>query len=82
MGARWKGGYQRGTEICIMADALVTDVERDYREFLDFWEEVYVDDIVFTGLIVARPPNVEKFSFIMSFNFAIIISLTINIILS
>ena len=25
----------------IMADQLVTDVERDYREFLDFWEEVY-----------------------------------------
>ena len=25
----------------IMADALVTDVERDYREFLDYWEEVY-----------------------------------------
>ena len=25
----------------IMADKLVTDVERDYREFLDFWEEVY-----------------------------------------
>ena len=25
----------------IMADALVTDVERDYREFLDFWEEAY-----------------------------------------
>ena len=28
----------------IMADALVTDVERDYREFLDFWEEVYALD--------------------------------------
>ena len=25
----------------IMADQLVSDVERDYREFLDFWEEVY-----------------------------------------
>ena len=25
----------------IMANKLVTDVERDYREFLDFWEEVY-----------------------------------------
>ena len=25
----------------IMADALVTDVQRDYSEFLDFWEEVY-----------------------------------------
>ena len=28
----------------IMADALVSDVERDYREFLDFWEEVYALD--------------------------------------
>lgn len=28
----------------IMADALVTDVERDYREFLDYWEEVYALD--------------------------------------
>lgn len=28
----------------IMADQLVTDVERDYREFLDFWEEVYALD--------------------------------------
>ena len=28
----------------IMTDALVTDVERDYREFLDFWEEVYALD--------------------------------------
>lgn len=25
----------------IMADKLVTDVQRDYSEFLDFWEEVY-----------------------------------------
>ena len=25
----------------IMADQLVTDVEKDYREFLDFWEEAY-----------------------------------------
>ena len=30
----------------IMADALVTDVERDYREFLDFWEEVYTLDLL------------------------------------
>ena len=28
----------------IMADALVTDVQRDYSEFLDFWEEVYALD--------------------------------------
>ena len=28
----------------IMADALVSDVERDYSEFLDFWEEVYALD--------------------------------------
>ena len=28
----------------IMADQLVSDVERDYREFLDFWEEVYALD--------------------------------------
>ena len=27
-----------------MADALVTDVQRDYSEFLDFWEEVYALD--------------------------------------
>ena len=25
----------------IMANKLVTDVQRDYSEFLDFWEEVY-----------------------------------------
>ena len=25
----------------IMADKLVTDVQRDYSEFLNFWEEVY-----------------------------------------
>ena len=25
----------------IMADALVTDVQRDYSEFLNYWEEVY-----------------------------------------
>ena len=25
----------------IMSDQLVTDVEKDYREFLDFWEEAY-----------------------------------------
>lgn len=25
----------------IMADQLVTDVDKDYREFLDFWEEAY-----------------------------------------
>ena len=25
----------------IMADQLVTDVEKDYKEFLDFWEEAY-----------------------------------------
>lgn len=25
----------------IIDDALVTDVQRDYSEFLDFWEEVY-----------------------------------------
>jgi hypothetical protein len=24
-----------------MADKLVTDVQRDYSEFLNFWEEVY-----------------------------------------
>ena len=28
----------------IMADQLVSDVERDYREFLDYWEEVYALD--------------------------------------
>jgi len=28
----------------IMADQLVTDVQRDYSEFLDFWEEVYALD--------------------------------------
>ena len=28
----------------IMADALVTDVQRDYSEFLDFWEEVFALD--------------------------------------
>ena len=28
----------------IMDDALVTDVQRDYSEFLDFWEEVYALD--------------------------------------
>ena len=28
----------------IMADKLVTDVERDYRDFLDCWEEVYALD--------------------------------------
>ena len=28
----------------IMADALVSDVERDYSEFLDFWEEVFALD--------------------------------------
>ena len=27
-----------------MADQLVSDVERDYREFLDYWEEVYALD--------------------------------------
>ena len=25
----------------IMADALVTDVQKDYSEFLNYWEEVY-----------------------------------------
>lgn len=25
----------------IMGDKLVTDVQRDYSEFLNFWEEVY-----------------------------------------
>ena len=30
----------------IMADQLVTDVEKDYREFLDFWEEAYQLDRV------------------------------------
>ena len=28
----------------IMDDQLVTDVQRDYSEFLDFWEEVYALD--------------------------------------
>ena len=28
----------------IMADKLVTDVQRDYSEFLNFWEEVYALD--------------------------------------
>lgn len=28
----------------IMDDALVTDVQRDYGEFLDFWEETYALD--------------------------------------
>lgn len=28
----------------IMADQLVSDVERDYSEFLDYWEEVYALD--------------------------------------
>ena len=28
----------------IMVDALVTDVQRDYSEFLDFWEEVFALD--------------------------------------
>ena len=28
----------------IMADALVTDVQKDYSEFLNYWEEVYALD--------------------------------------
>ena len=28
----------------IMDDKLVTDVQRDYGEFLDFWEETYALD--------------------------------------
>ena len=33
----------------IMADKLVTDVQRDYSEFLNFWEEVYALDRLLDG---------------------------------